>query len=72
LPNITWSRLVQGDNSLSGSNIDISPESFVLSVRSVQRADVGEYVCRGSHGVGQLLARLKLRGNVLRYAALLL
>jgi len=63
LPNITWSRLVQGDNSLLGSNIDISPETFLLSIRSVQQADVGEYVCSGSHGVGQLLAHLKLRGN---------
>ena len=54
---------MQGDNSVSASNIQVVENSFVLSVTNVQPADVGEYVCEGSHGVGQLIAHLKLRGT---------
>lgn len=65
LPTIAWSRIVQGNNSLSVANVRENSETFVLSVVNVQPADVGDYICNASNGVGQLVATLRIRGDVL-------
>ena len=43
-------------------NIRRNNDTFVLSVINVQPADVGDYLCNASDGVGQLVASLKIRG----------
>lgn len=64
LPTITWSRIVQGDNSISVNNVVVNNEAFLLTVVNVQPADVGDYICNASNGVGQLVATLKIRGEI--------
>ena len=64
LPTITWSRIVQGDNSLSVDNVVVNDEAFLLTVVNVRLADVGDYICNASNGVGQLVATLKIRGEI--------
>ncbi len=38
--------------------------AFLLTVVNVQPADVGDYICNASNGVGQLVATLKIRGEI--------
>ena len=42
-----------------------SQEIFVLTVSNVQPADVGDYICNASDGVGQLVATLMIRGDII-------
>ena len=42
-----------------------NPENFDLTVSNVQPADVGDYICNASDGVGQLVATLRIRGDIL-------
>ena len=42
-----------------------SQEAFLLTVSNVQPADVGDYICNASDGVGQLVATLRIRGDIL-------
>lgn len=46
-------------------NIREHTETFVLSVVNIQPADVGDYICNASDGVGQLVATLRIRGEVM-------
>ena len=64
LPTIAWSRIVQGNNSLLSDKVVVNNEFFRLTVINVQPADVGDYICNASNGVNQLVATLKIRGEL--------
>ena len=64
LPTIAWSRIVQGNNSLLPGKVIVDDDSFILTVIDVQPADVGDYICNASDGVNQLVATLKIRGEL--------